>query len=260
MKSNKITDTDEISITTDMKVFNGGMLLKSIERKSNLKKASTNNEKKQSYPKNLNDIQHISETNNEQNDQIQLDENNFFEAEGIISFRTKNNQPETNQNLVNVIKNIEKNIKNNDKLENNNEETNIKTIFKLNEEKIETEKLMKNFDKNLARKSNGNSFSSNENPENFETEEGLKKMSLKDFRKKNKNKNFSKEKKNNENKILIEYYSSEDEEIENEEFEDNNNLFWNLKNNNNGGDFHLKKSKSFTEKNFITGKYLIYFI
>lgn len=181
------SDIDDISVNTNLKVFNGGLgLAKNHKREQNhsqQKKHEIN--KMQKFTKEFHDpkekifkeYNNINNNNNSKNTNPKFketnlaDKENLIEAEGIISFRSKKvtrNENEAENVDINVltsgiINKIDKlHLKSNKKDARNllptntnnnsnaNEEHTINKIFKLNDER-ETEKEIKNFEKESQR-------------------------------------------------------------------------------------------------------------
>lgn len=286
------SENDDISINTNLKVFNGGLGLTKINKKENhIPKISEKNK--------LNGTSETKDKNSslKYNKEINIDKDYLMETEGILSFRSKRlNKNESNEegselnNITNgIINKIKKttnkkdnNISNNSF--NNNEEMNINKIFKINEER-ETEKEIKNFEKESQRIQSkilaGNPLesSSSETSEDFEQYDGFNtqkiKRTLDDINFKNFNsgkgsKNVLNELKpiNNYNKNYNTISGKElDEknskknlfEFHNDEGNNNQrNIFWNLKGNNDEENViklnsFQKRSKSLIEKEFNLG-------
>lgn len=208
----KNSDIDDISINTNIKVFNGGLgLLRNNNNNNNNttnKKENINNKlAEKNKPQNINLLQEKENNNNNNNNnqnhnhinnkfkEISIDHDSLLETEGIISFRSKRviktDQEETSDlsnittGIINKIGKIANRKDNqthtNDNGSNNinkHEEMTINKIFKLNDER-ETEKEIKNFEKESQRiKSRilaGNPLesSSSEESEDFEKYDGF---------------------------------------------------------------------------------------
>jgi hypothetical protein len=180
------SDIDDISVNTNLKVFNGGLgLVINQKREPNCnqqKKNEINKQRISSKEFQGTKDKNFSENNNNNNPNIannnnnnlnskfkenNLDKNNLIEAEGIISFRSKkvdkkeNDEAKTDLNVItNGIlnkmhlrstkkdaRNILSNTLNNSSA---NEEQTINKIFKLNNERV-IEKEIKNFEKESQR-------------------------------------------------------------------------------------------------------------
>lgn len=216
------SDVDDISINTNLKVFNGGLGLNKNQKKESNNNSINKNEKNKisNYNKEFQDIKekNYKENNlNARSKEIKLDKDSLIETEGIISFRSKkiskteNDETPNINNITNgIINKIDKLNKNPNKKEtrnfinnsindsNLNEEHTINKIFKLNDEK-ETEKEIKNFEKESQRIQSkilaGNPLesSSSDFSEEYDKYEGFStdkiKKTLDDINLKNLNKN-----------------------------------------------------------------------
>jgi len=207
------SDIDDISVNTNLKVFNGGLgLNKNTKKDQNFNNAFNKNEKNKistynkefldSKEKNSKENNYINNINSKFKE-INLDKDSLIEAEGIISFRSKkvnkndiHETPDLNNITNGLINKIDKLNKNANKKENrgtldNNlnsknaiEELTINKIFKLNDEK-ETEKEIKNFEKESQRIQSkilaGNPLesSSSESSEDYERCEGYNTQKIK---------------------------------------------------------------------------------
>ncbi len=299
------SDIDDISVNTNLKVFNGGLGLNKNLKKETFYKKDKN--KISNYSKEFHDL--IEKKNKENllynifSKEIKLDKDSLIETEGIISFRSKiDNDRQCDFNnitngIINKIDNLNKNKKesrnliNNTINSNNNEEHTINKVFKLNEEK-ETEKVIKNFEKESQRiqsrilegnrlKSTSSDFSDDDNKLEKYTTDKIKKtldgINKKNFDKTSKIKNniisngFEKNRspdiyKKNYNFVAsderINFYNSpyEDVNIQNEGLDINEkNIFWNLRGNDDNtvnskyNKMDFKRSKSLIDNEYHTG-------
>lgn len=202
------SDIDDISVNTNLKVFNGGLgLIKNQKREQNYNHQIKNESSKlQKFSKEYHAGKEMilkepnSNYTNTKIKESNLEKENYIEAEGIISFRSKkvnkNNEKEESNPDLNLITNglinkldrlHQKSTKKDSRNKlasslnnsNTNEEKTINKIFKLNEER-ETEKEIKNFEKESQRIQSrilaGNpleSSSSEFSEEEYEKYEGL---------------------------------------------------------------------------------------
>jgi len=183
------SDIDDISVNTNLKVFNGGLgLVKNQKRDYNYGQQTKNEiNKMQKYSKefqdplekNFKEHQNINILNNNKNNinnvsskfkETNLDKENLIQAEGVISFRSKKVSRNENEvekadikgitngilskidklHLKNSMKDVRHLISNRNNDSNANEEHTINKIFKLNDNR-EIEKEIKNFEKESQR-------------------------------------------------------------------------------------------------------------
>jgi len=180
------SDLDDISVNTNLKVFNGGLgLVKNQKREPNYNQQNKNEINKQRksskefqgtkdknfIENNKNNNPNIANKNNNNlNSKFKennLEKNNIIEVEGIISFRSKkvdkneNDEAKTDlkvitngilnkMHLISTKKDARNILSNNLNNSTAIEEQTINKIFKLNDERV-TEKEIKNFEKESQR-------------------------------------------------------------------------------------------------------------